>query len=96
MWFLKKVSSVDPERIESIKKIPPPTSKKSLQSFFGKINFIRRFIPNFVEKVKPMNALLKKYALFRWDDDNIRSFEDIKEAITWHMSSLALIIPETS
>jgi hypothetical protein len=51
--------SIDLDRVESIKKIPSPTNKKSLQSFFGKINFIRRFIPNFVEKVKPMNALLK-------------------------------------
>jgi hypothetical protein len=74
--------SIDPERVESIKKIPPPNSKKSLQSFFGKINFIRRFIANFAEKVKPMNSLLKKDAFFRWGDDIIRSFEDIKEAIT--------------
>jgi hypothetical protein len=41
--------SIDPKRVESIKNIRPPTNKKSLQSFFGKINFIRRFIPNFVE-----------------------------------------------
>jgi hypothetical protein len=70
------------QKVESIKKIPPPTNKKSLQSFFGKINFIRRFIPNFVKKVKPMNALLKERCLFKWDDNSIKSFEDIKEAIT--------------
>jgi hypothetical protein len=74
--------SIDPERIKSIKNIRPPTNKKSLQSFFGKINFIRRFIPNFVEKVKPMNALLRKDVTFKWDNDSLKSFEDIKEAIT--------------
>jgi hypothetical protein len=29
-----------------------------------------------------MNALLKKDALFKWDDNSMKSFEDIKEAIT--------------
>jgi hypothetical protein len=74
--------SIDPERIESIKNIRPPTNKKSLQSFFGKINCRRRFIPNFVEKVKPLNALLRKDVTFKWDNDSLKSFEDIKEAIT--------------
>jgi poly(3-hydroxyalkanoate) synthetase len=29
-----------------------------------------------------MNALLRKDVTFRWDNDSLRSFEDIKEAIT--------------
>ena len=33
---------VDPERIEAIAKIPLPTSKKSLQFFHGKTNFVHR------------------------------------------------------
>jgi hypothetical protein len=32
--------SIDPERVQSIKDVSPPVNKKSLQSFFGKINFI--------------------------------------------------------
>ena len=52
--------SIDPERIQSIKDVRLPANKKSLQSFFGKINFIQRFVPNFVERIKPMSALLKK------------------------------------
>jgi hypothetical protein len=68
--------SIEPERVESIKNIQPSTNKKSLQSFFGKINFIRRFIPNFAEKVKPMNAFLKKDVAFRCDNESLKSFED--------------------
>jgi hypothetical protein len=37
---LKGGISIDPERVQSIKYVRPPTNKKSLQSFFGKINFI--------------------------------------------------------
>jgi hypothetical protein len=74
--------SIDPERVQSIKDVRPPLNKKSLQSFFRKINFIRRFVPNFAERIKPMSALLKKDVTFRWDDKAIKSFEDIKDAIS--------------
>ena len=38
---------IDPVRVEAIHKISIPRSKKYIQSFLGKINFIRRFILNF-------------------------------------------------
>jgi hypothetical protein len=37
-----------------------------------------------------MNALLKKDALFKWDNNSMRSFEDIKEAITMAPSLVSL------
>ena len=39
---------IDHERVNSIQQIDFPRNKKSIQSFIGKINFLRRFIPNFV------------------------------------------------
>jgi hypothetical protein len=51
---------INPERTEVITKLPPPTSKKSVQSFLGQINFVRRFIPGFSEMVKPLHNLIKK------------------------------------
>jgi hypothetical protein len=73
--------TIDPARVESIKKIPLPKDKKALQSFFGQINFVRRFILNFVEIVKPLNRLLKKDAHFEWENEGKLSFQRIKEAI---------------
>jgi hypothetical protein len=37
---------IDPERTQVVAKLSPP-SKKSMQSFLEKINFIRRFVPSF-------------------------------------------------
>jgi hypothetical protein len=74
--------SIDPERVQSIKDVLVPSNKKSLQSFFRKINFIRRFVPNFVERIKPMSALLKKDVVFKWDDKSINNFEYIKDTIS--------------
>lgn len=55
---------IDPKRVEAIERIHLPPTKKALQSFFENINFVRRFIPNFAEVVKPINKLLKKDVKF--------------------------------
>ena len=38
---------IDLGRVEAIQKIGLPRNKKELQSFLGKINFLRRFVLNF-------------------------------------------------
>jgi hypothetical protein len=43
---------IDPARVEAIQRLSIPRSKKDIQSLLGKINFVRRFIPNFAELVK--------------------------------------------
>ena len=47
----------------------------------GKINFVRRFIPNFSELVKHITYMLKKDAEIKWTDQERSSLEDIKKAI---------------
>lgn len=72
---------IDPKRVEAIQKIPFPHIVKSLQSFPRKINFLRRFIPNYVEVAKPIQGLLKKYAKFFWGNEGRKSFLEIKDSI---------------
>ena len=59
---------VDPERIDFITKIGLPISKKSMQSFLGNINFVRRFVPNFAQIVRPLQDMIKKYIQFKWSN----------------------------
>ena len=73
---------IDPERVQAIEKIPLPTTKKSLQSFHGKINFVHRFIPNYAEIAKPIYKLLKKDVKFEWDEQGKKSFKEIKDSIS--------------
>ena len=74
---------IDPERVEAINKVPLPLNKKSLQSFNGKIIFIRRFMQNLAELMKPTQKLLKKDAKFEWDNEGKEAFRSIKDcAIT--------------
>ena len=53
---------IHPVRVEAIQKFSIPRSKRDIQSFLGKINFVRRFIPNFFELVKHITVMLKKDA----------------------------------
>jgi hypothetical protein len=52
--------NIDPKRVESIDTINIPRNVKEIQSFLGKINFLRRFIPNFAEIVKLITDMLKR------------------------------------
>ena len=76
----KEGVKIDPERIEAISKLPLPSTKKGLQSFFGTINFLRRFIPNLAEVTKPLNKLLRNDVKFQWDETGKRAFQQIKDA----------------
>jgi hypothetical protein len=60
---------IDPKRIFSILNLPAPTSKKEVQAFMGVINFVCRFVPDFVVMVKPIHNLLKQDNSFCWTDD---------------------------
>ena len=79
--ILEKGIMIDPERVEAISKLGIPSSKRELKSFFGKINFLRKFISAFAEIVKPMNDMLKKDAKVDWTPTAKRAFEEIKHAI---------------
>jgi hypothetical protein len=53
-----------------------------MQSFFGKINFVRKFTPNFAITIKPLQKMIRKYDEFKWDDERKKDFNNIKTAIS--------------
>ena len=73
---------IDPNRIESIQKLEHLRNIKELQSFIGKINFLRRFIPNLAKLLRNIKNMLKKDTKIRWDTESKKSFEQVKHALT--------------
>eukprot|EP00253_Pinus_taeda_P006696 PITA_06696 len=73
---------IDPERIQAILQIPYPRNIKELQAFLGKINFLRRFIPNLAELIRLLSNMLKKDAKVKWSLETKQAFESIKTALT--------------
>ena len=70
-----------------------PRSRKEIQSFLGKVNFVRRFIPNFTEIVKDITRMLKKGAEIKWKTEAKHLFEEIKKSLT---QAPVLISPDFS
>jgi hypothetical protein len=66
----KEGVKIDPKRVQAIGKVPLPMTKKLLQSFLGQTNFVHRFIPNYVEIMKPIYKLLKEDVKFEWNDES--------------------------
>ena len=72
---------IDPDRVQGIRDIQLSKTKQAIQSFFGRINFLRRFILNFAEVAKPISNMLKKDHSLKWSDEAKRAFKDIKDAL---------------
>jgi hypothetical protein len=71
-----------PSRVEGILKIGTPRSNKEVQSFLGKVNFLRRFIPNLTEIIKHITNMIRKGSEIKWNPKARKSFEDIKLELT--------------
>jgi hypothetical protein len=73
---------IDPRRVEAIQALSLPRSKKEVQAFWEKINFLRRFVSNFAELVKHIMTMLRKGNEVKWIIEPRASFDQIKRALT--------------
>ena len=71
-----------PEKLESIKKMPPPTTPKEIKQFLGLVGYYWKFIPRFADIAQPMTNLTQLDQPFEWTDKCQSSFELLKEALT--------------
>ncbi|XP_050533909.1 uncharacterized protein K02A2.6-like [Daktulosphaira vitifoliae] len=79
--FNEKGVKPDNDKIQSIQELTTPINKKQLQSFLGMINYLRAFLPNLSERLKPFRELLKKNVLWNWSVECERAFCDLKESL---------------
>ena len=73
---------IDPDRVEAIQALPLPRSKKEVQAFLGKVNFLRRFVSNIAELMKHITAMLRRGHEIKWTAESRGSFAQIKKALT--------------
>ena len=67
-----------PEKLESIKEMPPPTTPKEVKQFLGLIGYYRKFVPRFGDIARPLTNLTQLDQLFEWTDKCQTSFELLK------------------
>ena len=78
----KEGVKIDPERVNAILKIECPRNKTEVQSFLGKINFLKRFLHNSAEILREITNMLKKNNEVKWNMKARASFDLIKKALT--------------
>ena len=71
----------DPKKVQGITEMTAPTDKQQLQSFLGMVNYMGTFIPNLSHHTEPLGAMLKKDNVFHWEDQQTRSFQQVKTLI---------------
>ena len=70
-----------PEKLESIKEMPPPTTPKEVKQFLGLIGYYRKFVPRFADVARPLTNLTRLDQPFEWSDKCQAYFELLKEAL---------------
>ena len=70
--------------------MPTLRTKREIRGFFGKLQYISRFMARLTDICEPIFRLLRKSQPTVWDDDGQRTFEKIKECL---LSSPVLIPP---
>ena len=69
---------VDLDKIKAIVEMKPPRTKKEIQGFLGRIQYISRFIAQLTMICEPLFRLLKKEVPTEWNEQCQEAFKKIK------------------
>jgi hypothetical protein len=67
-----------------------------MQSFFGKINFVRKFIPDFTETIKPFQRIVRKDVDLNGTRKKGKIFIKLRRPFLKHLFYVVLIVSTKS
>jgi transposase InsO family protein len=74
------------DKIKAILDLPSPRTLKEANEFLGKINWYRKFIPNFAQLAAPLykvtNKTKQRQHEFHWSFEQQHAFEQFKQVLT--------------
>ena len=72
----------DEEKVETIKRMPPPEDKKGTERLLGVVNYLAKIVPNMSTITKPIRELLRSDVEFQWGDAQEKAFQEVKDVLT--------------
>ena len=71
----------DPQKVNAIMELPPPTNQKSARSLCGSINYYSDLIPDLAPLMKPLHEITKDNK-FEWTQECEDNFKIIKKKLS--------------
>ena len=71
-----------PEKITSIKNMPPPKTAKEVKQFLGLAGYYHKFIPRFADLARPLTNLTRQTVQFEWMEKCQKSFDNLRQLLT--------------
>ena len=68
---------MDPKKVDTVRKLLVPKTKKETQMFLGYANFYRQFIKGFSGLVKPLTKLMGSEP-WKWGNEQQEAFKEVK------------------
>jgi hypothetical protein len=87
-----KGTEANPNKIEAILRMEPPSTKKGSQRLAGRLASLNRFISRSAEKNLPFFEVLKSTEVFQWGLAQQKAFEELKQ----YLIDLTTLTPPTS
>jgi hypothetical protein len=81
----------NPNKIEAILRMEPPSTKKGAQRLKGRLASLNRFISRSVERNLPFFEVLKSAEVFQWGSSQQKAFEELKQ----YLIDLTTLTPPT-
>jgi len=66
------------EKCKAIAEMRSPSSLKEIQRLIGRLTSLSRFVPNLIERTRPIIQLLKKTSKFEWSAECEQNFLQLK------------------
>ena len=71
-----------PDKVQAIKNISKPKTKKQLRSFIGIINYYRDMWQHRSDILTPLSSMTSKQAKWKWTPACQKAFDDMKKIVS--------------
>ena len=72
----------DPEKVRAVRDWKRPRTCRQAHQFVAFVNYYHRFIKDFAAKSRPLYALTRKKAKFKWGVEEEEAFQELKRCVT--------------